>query len=403
MAAHNLKSLTLGRATLLTATVAACAAGAMMPTMRAGAAQPDTKGRKMLVYIGTYTQRGSEGIYRFQLDTETGALTAPMVAAKTPNPSFLALHPSGRYLYACNETTSYQGTKSGSISAFAVDPNTGDLTFLNQQSSRGGAPCHVVVDKLGKNVLVANYVGGNVASLPVQADGKLGEATGFVQHQGSSVNPRRQESPHAHSINLDAANRFAFAADLGLDKVLIYRFDSATGNLTPNTPGYASVDPGSGPRHFTFHPSGKFAYVINEMLSTVTMFHYNAEKGALDRIQAITTLPDDFKGNTSTAEVQVHPSGKFLYGSNRGHDSIAIFTIDPSTGLLRKAGHQSTGGKTPRNFGIDPSGKFLLAANQDSGTVNVFRIDASTGALTPTGHSAQVPMPVCVKFVTPAE
>jgi 6-phosphogluconolactonase len=248
-------------------------------------------------------------------------------------------------------------------------------------------------------VLVANYGGGSVSVLPIQSDGRLGPATGFVQHEGSSVNPRRQERPHAHSMNLDAANRFAFAADLGLDKVLVYRFDANRGTIVPNDPPAATVAPGSGPRHFAFHPRGRNAYVINEMTSTVTAFRYDAGRGRLTELHTISTLPQGFTGNNSTAEVQVHPSGRFLYGSNRGHDSIAIFSIDSDTGRLTQVGHQPTGGRTPRNFGIDPTGVYLLAANQESSTVTVFRIDPRTGRLTPTGQTVNVPVPVCVKMM----
>jgi 6-phosphogluconolactonase len=250
-----------------------------------------------------------------------------------------------------------------------------------------------------KNLLVANYDGGSVAVLPIQTDGKLSPLSSFIQHHGTSVDKSRQEGPHAHSINLDAANHFAAVADLGLDKVLIYRFDAEDGKLAPNSPPSVSVKPGSGPRHFAFHPTGRYAYVINEMKSTVTAFSYDAKSGTLKELQTISTIPEQFKDETSTAEVQVHPSGKFLYGSNRGHDSIAVFKIDESTGMLTAVDRTPTQGKTPRNFGIDPSGNFLLAANQDSDTVVVFRIDTQTGKLTPTGQKLEAPRPVCVKFV----
>jgi 6-phosphogluconolactonase len=259
----------------------------------------------------------------------------------------------------------------------------------------------VTVDRLGKNALVANYGGGSIACLPIGEDGRLGDATAFVQHKGSSVNPQRQQGPHAHSINLDAANRFAFVADLGLDKVLVYRFDQSAGTLEPNDPPAASIAPGSGPRHFAFHPGGRFAYVINEMKSTVTAFAYDADRGTLQTFQTVSTLPEDSDGRSSTAEVQVHPSGKFLYGSNRGHDSIAAFAIDAATGRLTPIGHESTQGKNPRNFGIDPTGAYLLAANQDNDNIVAFRIDAATGKLRPAGQSIHVPMPVCVKFMLP--
>jgi 6-phosphogluconolactonase len=246
---------------------------------------------------------------------------------------------------------------------------------------------------------VANYGGGSVAALPIQGDGRLGPATAAIQHEGSGINPRRQEAPHAHSINLDRANRYAFAADLGLDRILVYRFDPARGTLAPHEPPSIAIAPGSGPRHFALHPGGRFAYVINEITLTVTAMEYDAGKGVLKEIQTVSTLPEGAAKNGSTAELQVHPSGKFLYGSNRGHDSIAIFAIDAATGRLTPAGHQPTGGKTPRNFGIDPTGSYLLAANQDSDTITVFRIDPQTGRLTPTGQTLEAPRPVCVKFM----
>lgn len=363
----------------------------------------NTKQRgKLMVYVGTYTGTKSKGVYVFGMDLASGAVTPARLAGEAVNPSFVAIHPSQRFLYAVGEVSDFAGKKSGGVSAFAIDSSTGNLTLLNQQSSGGTGPCHLVVDKAGKNVLVANYGGGSVAVLPIQADGRLSEASCFIQHTGKSVNPRRQEAPHAHSINLDAANNFAFVADLGLDKVLVYRFDAMKGTLTPNDPPAASVAPGAGPRHFAFHPSGRYAYVINEMGNTVTAFSYDAQKGVLTAIQTLSTLPQGYTEVSHTAEVQVHPSGKFLYGSNRGHDSIAVYSIDQNTGRLTLVGIPSTQGKTPRNFGIDPTGTFLLAANQDSDNVVVFRIDPQTGELKPTGQVVEVPTPVCVKFMAVA-
>ena len=354
---------------------------------------------QLLVYVGTYTGAKSKGIYRFHLDLATGKASPVELAAETSNPSFLAIRPDHRALYAVSEIANFGGGKSGAVSAFALDPQTGGLSFLNQKSSHGGGPCYVVVDRAGKNVLVANYGGGSVAVLPIQSDGRLGEATAAIQHQGSGSNPQRQEAPHAHSINLDPANQYAFAADLGLDKILVYRFDPGKGTLNANATPFATVAPGSGPRHFAFHPNGRTAYVINEMSCTVTAFTYDAGDGVLKAVQTLSTLPGgEVKEGYSTAEVQVHPSGKFLYGSNRGHHSIAIFAIDDA-GRLTAAGHQPTGGKTPRNFAIDPTGAYLLAANQDSDTIVLFRIDLESGALKPTGEVVQVPMPVCVRFV----
>ena len=354
---------------------------------------------KLIVYIGTYTTGKSKGIYIYQMDTTTGKLTAAGNGPETANPSFIAIAPSHKFLYAANEISDYNGTHDGAVTAFAIAPKTGSLTLLNQQPSRGAGPCFVSIDSKGKNVLVANYGSGTVASLPVSADGKLGAATATVDHTGLGPNAARQEGPHAHSINLDKANHYAFAADLGLDKIFIYRFDSGKGSLTPNTPPSVSLPPGSGPRHFAFHPNGHFAYIINELKSTVTAFDYDKQQGTLKEMQTLTTLPENFTGDNTTAEVQVHPSGKFLYGSNRGNNSIVIYAIDPATGKLTLIGHESTQGKTPRNFGIDPTGNYLLAANQDTDNVVVFHIDAQTGKLKPTGQTLDIPSPVCVKFL----
>lgn len=358
------------------------------------AAEPTPSG-KVAVYFGTYTGSGSQGIYLGHLDLKSGKLELDGLAAETTNPSFLAIHATLPMLYAVGEW----GKDGGKVSAFSIDAQSGKLTLVNQQPSQGGGPCHVTVDRSGRCVLVANYGSGSVACLPLDKQGKLGPSTSFYQHEGSGADPRRQKGPHAHSMNVDPANRFAFAADLGLDKILIYRLDAEQAKLTPNEPAFAVVERGSGPRHFAFHPGGKYAYVINEMTCTVTAFRYDAKRGALEPIQTIRTLPADFEGSNTTAEVQVHPSGKFLYGSNRGHNSIAAFAVDPETGKLRSLGQTPSGGKTPRNFGIDPTGAFLLAAHQDSDNVTVFRIDQQTGQLQPTGQSVTVFKPVCVKFL----
>jgi 6-phosphogluconolactonase len=358
--------------------------------------------QKFWVYVGTYTgakPTDSKGIYRFELDLPSGKLTPRGLAAEVSSPSFLAIHPNHRFLYAVNESDQFKGQKSGAVTAFRIDPKTGKLTMLNQQPSGGEGPCHLVVDREGKHVLAANYGGGSACVLPIASDGKLGKATAFVQHEGSSVNKDRQEKPHAHSINLDPENRFAFVADLGLDKVLVYKYDAVKGTLKPNDPPAATVPPGSGPRHFAFHPKGRFAYAINELKSTVTAFQYDPKEGVLKPLQTITALPKGYKKPSWTAEVQVHPSGKFLYGSNRGHNSIAVFAIDPKTGKLTPTGHQDKDIKTPRNFGMDPAGTVMLVANQDSGSIVVFRIDPKTGQPSPTETVVKVPMPVCVKMM----
>lgn len=363
---------------------------------RSSAQRPAPK--EMLVYLGTYTtgKSASKGIYLYRMDMATGALRPAGTTEGTVNPSFLTTDRQRRYLYAVNELTEFEGKKSGAISAFAIDPKTGNLTLLNQQPTQGGAPCYVMVDDSSKFVLVANYVGGNVIVFPVQKDGSLGTATEMVQHQGSGVNKKRQEGPHAHNVRLAPDNRFAFVSDLGLDKIMIYRFDSGTGKLTPNTPPSATLKPGAGPRHFIFHPKGKFAYVINELDSTITTFAFDKAKGALQELQTLSTLPKDFSGESFCADIHISPNGRFLYGSNRGHNSIAVFAISEQTGKLNPVDHTPTGGKWPRNFAIDPTGNFMLVANQNTDNITGFRIDPGTGKLQPTGHTIEVPSPVCV-------
>jgi 6-phosphogluconolactonase len=347
-----------------------------------------------LVYFGTYTRpNASKGIYAYRFQPSTGKLTSLGVAADTPNPAFLVAHPNGRYLYAANEQ------EKGTVSAFAIDRQTGKLAALNTVSTRGAGPCHVTIDHTGKFLLVANYGSGSVAALPIQQDGRLGEVAGFVQHTGSSVDPARQTAPHAHFITASPDNRVVLAADLGLDQVVEYRFDASKGTLTPNTPPFAKLRPGSGPRHLAFHPTGKYVYVNSEMASTLSAFAYDPATGAMKELQTLSTLPTGFSGATSTAEVHVDRTGRFAYVSNRGHDSIAIFAIDPAKGTLTAAGHASTGGKTPRYFGLDPSGNYLLAANQNSSTIVVFRVDAKTGGLTQTQTLSDVPEPVSMVFV----
>ena len=364
-----------------------------------GANLNPTPSSQTLVYIGTYTGAKSKGIYRARLDPRTGELSAPELVAETANPSFLAVHPNRRFLYAVNEVWNPAGKPSPTVTAFGIEAAPGNLTKLNEQPAGGVGPCHVVVDQAGKNVMVANYGGGSLAAFPVGADGRLGAATAFIQHHGASVNPQRQAAPHAHGIAIDPANQFAFCADLGLDKLMSYRFDPAHGTLTPNDPPSTSVNPGAGPRHFVFHPAGRFGYVINEIASTITAFTYDTKRGALVEFQTVSTVPEDFKGKTSTAEIAVHPNGKFLYGSNRGHDSIAVFALDNQTGKLTLVEHQPTQGKSPRHFGIDPTGQFLVVANQDSDNIVVFRIDPATGRLTATGPAVTVGAPACVVFV----
>jgi len=358
-------------------------------------------GSDYLAYIGTYTQKNSKGIYVFRLNSSTGKLTPLGLAVETTSPSYLAIHPNHRFLYAVAEVNNFGGQKSGAVSAFSIDRSTGKLTLLNQVSARGSGPCHVMVDPTGKTLLVANYDSGSVAALPVGQDGRLREASAAIQHHGTSVNPERQEGPHAHCINNSPDNRFVLAADLGLDEVLVYRFDPARGSLAPNDPPFGKTPPGAGPRHFAFHPNGRFVYVINEIQCTASTFSYDAQRGALKLLATVSTVPKDYKvtKDDSTAEIRVHPSGKFVYGSNRGPDSIAVFSVDSTTGTLHPIEYVSTQGKTPRGFNIDPTGSYLIAGNQDSDSLVVFRIDQKTGRLTPTGQKLEAYAPVDVEFV----
>ena len=347
-----------------------------------------------LAYVGTYTRDGSKGIYTFNYNADTGELSL-IGTTESENPSFLAIHPSGKYLYAVNEISEINGEKAGGISAFAI-ADSGELTPLNQQSVKGTGPCHLCIDATGKYALVANYGGGSVCVLPIAEDGSLQEASDFIQHEGSSVNERRQKEPHAHSINLDPQNRFAYVADLGMDKVLVYELNLDTGKLT--LAQTTSVTPGEGPRHFDIHPNQKNAYLINEIGNTVNAYNYDAETGALSETQSINTLPPDFTETSHTADIHVSPDGKFVYGSNRGHDSIAIYAIG-NDGKLTLVGIEPSGGKNPRNFGLDPSGNFLLAAHQDTNNIVTFRINKEDGTLTKTGAETEVPRAVCVKFL----
>jgi len=352
--------------------------------------------RELLVYVGTYTTNPnshSEGIYVCRLDLSSGELRRLAVARGVVNPSFLTIDQRQQFLYAVNEVNTFAGKASGAVSSFGIDQQTGALKFLNQQPSAGSGPCHLTIDRAGNFILVANYDGGSVAVLPLRA-GSLGAPVDMVQHLGSSVNPERQKGPHAHGVVLDKGNRFVFVPDLGLDKIMIYKFNSGSGKLSANNE--AKLKPGAGPRHFAFHQTGRWAYVINELDSTVTAFAYDSAQGILKESQTISTLPGDFSGKNSCAEIVVAPAGRFLYGSNRGHDSIVAFAIDQATGKLALVGHVSSGGKTPRNFAIDPAGRFLLAANQNSDTLVSFRIDPLSGKLSSTGHAVEVPTPVCV-------
>jgi 6-phosphogluconolactonase len=349
------------------------------------------------VYVGTYTGQESKGLYAFDFDPGKGEATSARLVAEIASPSFLALHPNGNFLYAVNETSEINGEKGGGLSAFKIGTNH-DLTALNTKSTKGDGPCHLFVDQKGRNILAANYGGGSVISYQLEPDGRLGAPGSFIQHQGSSVNAQRQEGPHAHGVYLDRANRLALVPDLGLDKVMIYDFDAANAGLKPANQPFAAVKPGSGPRHLAIHPNGKLVFVLSEMASTVTTFSFDSKTGTMKDLTTVSTLPKSFEGNSSTAEIFVHPNGRFVYASNRGDDSIAAFSVDESTGRLTSIQRQSTGGKTPRNFNIDPSGNWLLAANQESGTISIFKVDPQSGKLTMTGQQINVPTPVCLVF-----
>ena len=348
------------------------------------------------VHVGTYTSGKSEGIYTYRFDPTTGALRR-YSSVKSINPSFITSDRRRRYLYAVNEVGEHEGKPGGYVSAFEINALDGNLLFLNQQATHGADPCHLTVDSKTKALLVANYTGGNITVLPIRGDGSLAPASDLKQHEGSGIK-EQQKGPHAHCIILDRFERHAVAADLGIDKVMVYRFNRAAGKLIPAKQPFVQLQAGAGPRHLTFHPAGKYLYVINELDSSMAAFKYNEMNGTLTHIDTLSTLPSDFSGVSYCADVHVSPSGRFLYGSNRGHNSIVVFEINPRTGKLKLVEHVSTEGDWPRNFAIDPSGKFLVVANQRSENVVTFNIDPRTGRLKPSGHNEQIPAPVCIKF-----
>ena len=376
--------------------------GCLPPSLCFGAALPPTPVAtdSYIVYVGTFPSPTSKGIYSFRFDAATGQPSSSVATlmAESPKPGTLALHPNGEFLYAANEIDRYGGKASGAISAFAIREG-GRLELLNVQASGGPGPCYVSVDPSGRCALVAHYNGGCVSTLPISPDGRLGEVATFLQHSGSSVNPQRQTHAYAHWIGTDVTGRHALVCDLGLDKVFSYRFDAGRATLEANDPPFVLVKPGFGPRHLAFHPNGRWAYVINEMGNAMLVLAYDAARGALHEIQSLSTLPADFTGENTCAEVAVHPNGRFVYGSNRGHDSIAVFAVDESSGKLTLVQHQSTLGRTPRGFALDPSGRWLLAGNQSSDNVHVFRVDPVTGNLTPTEWKIEVGSPSCFVFV----
>lgn len=386
--AHRSRTLLLGLAALFSVL------GLAVPLVA------QSGGHGTLVFIGTYASPASKGIYVSRLDPSTGALSAPTLAAEIRNPSFLAASSDGRFLYAVSEVDAVGGKPGGAVAAYAIDKAGGTLRPLNTQSTVGGGPCHVSV--AGRMVFAANYGGGSIAAYPTLGDGSLKPASTFVQHTGSSVNKSRQAGPHAHGVTPDPSGRFLYVPDLGLDQVLVYRIDPAAGTIAPATPPFTAITPaGAGPRHIAIARDGRHAYVINEMFCTMAVFERNATSGALSPVQTISTLPagQAVEKGFSTAEVLLHPSGKFLYGSNRGHNSLVVYAVDPSSGQLTLVQHVPTGGRTPRAFNIDPSGTFLVAGNQDSDQIVAFRIDPATGKLTTTGQSVSVGKPVSFEFV----
>jgi 6-phosphogluconolactonase len=363
-----------------------------------------------LIYVGTYTENilfgtgkvlegKGKGIYCYRFDAASGALELVSTTTNVTNPSYLCFDPTRRFLYAVNELKTWQERPTGTVSAFAIDPVSGSLTFLNRQMTHGTDPCHVEVSRDGSHVFVSNFMSGSVCVLPAAADGSLEPASDFIQHQGSSIDPNRQKGPHAHSLIFDPAERFAFVPDLGIDKLAAYLYDGKRGKLEEHERRWFKARPGAGPRHLAFRSDGRYAYLINELDSSLTALSYDALQGTFGELQTVPTLPADFKGSSTCADVHVSPDGRFVYASNRGHDSIVCYRIDAASGRLAYVGHTPTGGRTPRNFVIDPQGNFLLAANQDSDTIVSFRINRESGALAPTGTVTQVPTPVCVRFL----
>ncbi len=367
--------------------------------------------RELLVYVGTYTEvirfgtgetfegRG-KGIHIYRMDPSSGTMEPHALAEDVENPSYLAFHPTQRFLYAVNELKTFAGKPGGSLSAFSVDSESGELELLNRQPTGGADPCYVTIDGSGRNALVANYTSGSVCVFPILEDGSLAEASDLVQHRGSGTDPERQAGPHAHSVVLDRSNRYAFICDLGLDKLMIYRFDPVRGTLEPHKQPWVQLKPGAGPRHLALHPDGERVYLINELDSTLAALRYNRGTGSMHCVRTVPALPSDFRAASTGADVHISPSGRYLYGSNRGHDSIVIYRIGAVAGSkdeLSYIGHVSTLGKTPRNFCIDPSGSFLLAANQDSDTIAAFHIGPRSGKLTPTDQVIDAPTPVCIK------
>jgi 6-phosphogluconolactonase len=347
----------------------------------------------MFVYFGSHGKGPHIGFSLARFDPDTGKLTEPVFLEEAVAPAYFIIRPDGRRLYTCN---SFPGS---SVSAYAIDPTTAKLTFLNQQPSGGGDPSYVSLDPSGRYLMVANFLGGSVAVFALRPDGSIGRRAAFVQHIGTSLDPNNPRHAHAHSIRFDPSHRFALLADLGLDKIFIYRLNPKTGALTPNDPPFASVPPGSGPRHIAFDPRGRYVYVINQTANSIIRFGWDSNRGVLTQFETESTLPEGFKGENTGAEILMHPSGKFLYATNRGNNSVTVFSVQADTGRLTPIQYISTQGKTPRNAEFDPTGKWLLVSNQDSNNAVVFRIDQSTGQLTENGDPVSVPTPFCERFL----
>ena len=384
-----------------TSLLAACTStGSEKTTGKAASDDIKTNMKNSMVYVGTYAEEGDETIFLYNLNSETGELLKVHGIKAGANPSYLVLDDQRKHLYTVNETGDYKGMDSGAVSAFAVDGQTGDLTFLNRVASKGGAPCHISIDKTGKTVLVANYMGGNVASFGIQPDGELSEAVDVVEHTGQGPNENRQEAPHAHYVAADPANRYALAVDLGTDKILGYKLDASQSKIIPNEPNTAyTTVPGAGPRHLAFHPNGRYAYLINELNSTVDVLLYYNVQGTFIRLQTIPTIPADYKENNQCAAIEVSADGKFVYGSNRGHNSIVVYKVDAATGKLTLVEHENTGGDWPRDFSIDPTGSILLVANERSNNIVTFKVDKETGKLINSGYEAAVSKPTCLQVI----
>ncbi|AMM52711.1 hypothetical protein TH61_02980 [Rufibacter sp. DG15C] len=353
----------------------------------------------MFVYVGTYAKPDAEGIFGYQLNEETGELTQVLRVKAGPNPSYLALDKDRKHLYAVNEVTEYEGQKSGAVSAFAIDSKTGDLTLLNRQLSLGGAPCYISVDEKNKLALIANYMGGNVTAFPIQEDGKLKSATGMDQHVGKGPKPQ-QDAAHAHCILPDPAHKFVLAVDLGIDQIIRYKVNTGSEDLLErqSQPAF-QAKAGAGPRHLTFHPNKRFAYLMNELDGTLSALEYNSSKGSFTEIETVSALPEGYTGGVSGADIHVSPDGRYVYGSNRGHNSIVVFKIDERTGKLTLMQHVSTHGDWPRNFTLTPSGKMLLVANQRSNNITTYHVNTQTGELTYTGKSIELASPVYLQVV----